>query len=93
MAIVFDPAKREATLADRGLDFADAAAVFAGVTLTLPDLRRDYGEERWQTYGLLEGCLVLLVWTARGEDRHVISMRKCHDREQAHYGEQLGRPG
>ena len=93
MAIVFDPAKRARTLAERGLDFADAATVFAGVTLTLADQRRDYGEERWQTYGLLDGRLVMLVWTARGDDRHVISMRKCNDREQAHYGEQLGRSG
>ena len=93
MAIVLDPAKRARTLAERGLDFADAATVFAGVTLTLADQRRDYGEERWQTYGLLDGRLVMLVWTARGDDRHVISMRKCNDREQAHYGEQLGRSG
>jgi hypothetical protein len=28
-----DAAKREKTLAERGLDFADAAFVFAGVTL------------------------------------------------------------
>lgn len=28
--ITFDPAKRDATLRDRGLDFADAAEVFAG---------------------------------------------------------------
>lgn len=32
MKITYDPAKREATLKDRGLDFEDAALVFAGVT-------------------------------------------------------------
>ena len=32
MAITFDPAKRARTLAERGLDFADANLVFAGVT-------------------------------------------------------------
>lgn len=30
MKVTFDPAERQATLAARGLDFADAAAVFAG---------------------------------------------------------------
>jgi uncharacterized DUF497 family protein len=30
MAITYDPAKRERTLRERGLDFEDAAAVFAG---------------------------------------------------------------
>ena len=33
MRITFDPAKRDKTLAERGLDFADAALVFAGITL------------------------------------------------------------
>ena len=33
MRITFDPAKRDKTLVERGLDFADAEIVFAGVTL------------------------------------------------------------
>ena len=53
MAITFDPAKRDKTLIERELDFADAERVFAGLTETLPDDRHDYGEPRWQTYGLL----------------------------------------
>ena len=36
MKIEFDPDKREATLKDRGLDFADAAEVFDGVTFDFP---------------------------------------------------------
>jgi uncharacterized protein len=90
MAISFDPEKRDWTLAVRGLDFAEAEEVFAGLTQTLPDTRRPYGEARFQTYGWLDGRMVMVVWTARGEDRHVISMRKCNDREQARFGEQLG---
>jgi len=35
--IAFDSAKRDKTLAEQGLDFAEAATVFAGVTLTLQD--------------------------------------------------------
>jgi uncharacterized DUF497 family protein len=82
MKITFDPAKRAATLADRGLDFLDAAEVFAGPQLTLLDDRQDYGEPRFQTYGLLKGRLVIVVWTPRGTDRHVFSMRKCNEREK-----------
>jgi len=33
MRITFDPAKRERTLAERGLDFEDASLVFEGVTV------------------------------------------------------------
>jgi uncharacterized DUF497 family protein len=77
-------------LAERGLDFEDATKVFAGLTLTLPDERQDYGEDRYQTYGLLGDRLVMVVWTPRGEDRHVFSMRKCNDREQARFQNRLG---
>jgi uncharacterized DUF497 family protein len=41
MSISFDPAKRDRTLAERGLDSADAGKVFAGPTFRLPDLRQD----------------------------------------------------
>jgi len=44
--ITFDPTKREKTLAERGLDFAAAAFVFAGVTLEIEDTRKNYGETR-----------------------------------------------
>ena len=63
--ITYDPAKRAKTLAERGLDFEDAAKVFAA-TLTLVDDRQDYGEARLQTYGLLGRHLVMVVWTPRG---------------------------
>lgn len=90
MAITFDPAKREATLLNRGLDFADAEEVFAGVVFEFHDDRADYGEERIITIGLLHGRMVVIVWTARDTDRHVISMRKANDREQRRYQDRLG---
>lgn len=53
--------------------------------LTVEDARENYGERRFQTVGFLEGRMVMVVWTPRGEDTHIISMRKCNDREQARY--------
>ena len=83
MDISFDPAKRDKTLAERGLDFADAGLVFAGVTATVQDMRRDYGEDRYITIGQLRGRRVVLVWTARGDTRRIISMRYAHASEEA----------
>jgi uncharacterized protein len=82
MQILFDPAKREKALADRGLDFADAALVFAGVTLEIEDARKNYGETRVICYGLLAGRMVVVGYTPRGADRHIFSMRKANEREQ-----------
>lgn len=85
MEISFDKRKRADTLAHRGLDFADAPQVFAGRHLTLEDDRRAYGETRFQSVGHLHGRMVMIVWTPRLGARHVISMRKCNDREQQRY--------
>lgn len=86
MKITCDPDKRARALNERGLDFHDAALVFAGRTLDVQDTRFDYGEMRVQSVGHLAGRMVMIVWTPRGDARHVISMRKCNDREQARYG-------
>jgi len=89
MKITFDPAKSARTLQERGLDFADAEEVFAGLTLDFEDDRFDYGEVRIITVGHLQGRMVIVVWTPRNDARHVISMRKANDREKARFGQQL----
>ena len=90
MEISYDPAKRAKTLAERGLNFEDAVHVFAGTTIQAVDDRKDYGEIRLQTFGMLRGRLVNVVWTQRGDIRHIISMRKCNGREEEKFGRELG---
>lgn len=90
MDITFDPDKRAKTLQERGLDFADAGLVFEEPHADIPDDRRDYGEERWITIGTLRDRMVVLVWTPRGADRRIISMRKANEREQKAWRERLG---
>lgn len=90
MAITFDPAKRDSTVKERGLDFADAEQVLKGIKFQFVDDRREYGEERITTVGLLKDRMVVVVWTKRGDDRHIISMRKANERERQKYGKHLG---
>ncbi|HMW23555.1 MAG TPA: BrnT family toxin [Burkholderiaceae bacterium] len=90
MEIEFDPAKRDRTLAERGLDFRRAAEVFAGHHFTAQDTRERYDEDRFITVGTLDGRMVLLVWTPRGPARRIISIRKANEREQARYAHHLG---
>ncbi len=90
MQVTFDPAKRDKTLADRSLDFADAAFVFGGDTVEVEDTRHDYGETRIICYGLLAGRMVVVGYTPRGADRHVFSMRKANDREKSRIAPILG---
>lgn len=92
MRITYGQAKWASNLEKHGLDFEDAAEVFADPrSTTLSDDRRDYGENRYQTFGYVSDRLVVVVWTPRGEDeRRVISMRKANAREQAHFAHRLG---
>lgn len=90
MLISFDMAKREQTLRERGLDFLDASAVFAGETATATDTRRDYGEIRFITAGFLLGRFVVIIWTPRDFSRRVISMRYGHDDERDEFFSPLG---
>jgi uncharacterized DUF497 family protein len=88
--LTFDPAKREKTLIERGLDFEDALIVFEGTTIEVEDTRKDYGERRIICFGRLEGRTVVVGYTPRGAVRHVFSMRKANEREQARLAPYFG---
>jgi len=85
MKFTWDEAKRQSNLVKHGLDFADASAVFAGITFTFEDDRFDYGEQRFITLGMLKGTVVVIAHTERGEDIRIISMRKATKNEQELY--------
>ena len=81
MRVTCDPAKRQRTLQERGLDMRRAKEIFAGYHFTRVDDRFDYGEPRFTTVGWLDSRLVVFVWTPRGTARRIVSMRHCHERE------------
>ena len=58
--------------------------------LTVPSDRE--GENRFFAIGLLNGRMVLVVWTPRDGGRQIISMMKAHESEEKLYGPRLGRP-
>ncbi|YAA59084.1 BrnT family toxin (plasmid) [Niveispirillum fermenti] len=92
VSIIFDPTKRDRTLAERGLDFADAAQFFAGLTFTMKDDRFDYGEDQFIRAGMLADRMVVIVSTAADGGRRIISMRKANEREQQRFRAALARP-
>ncbi len=84
--IEFDPAKRALTLKDRGLDFLDAPRLFEGRSLTVVDDRRNYGEDRFISYGFIGDAAIAPVWTDRDGVMRIISMRRMHLEEMRHVG-------
>ena len=63
--------------------------VFDGLTFEVEDSRRDYGETRMICFGHLADRLVVIGYTPRGAVRHIFSMRKANEREQARIGPYL----
>ncbi len=85
MEISFDPVKRAWTLAERGLDFADAGKVFSGTVFEFEDDRVAYLERRYSTIGMLEDRMVVVIWVDAEDGRRVISMRKANARERTRF--------
>lgn len=91
MQFTWDEAKRRSNLQKHRLDFADAKAVFAGLTVSIPDNRFAYDEDRFITFGLLEGEVVVIAHTERLDETRIISMRKASKHEAILYFKTFGK--
>ena len=86
MSPQFDPAKNAANIAKHGVSLADGDGVLLDpLALTVEDsIAR--GERRWQTIGVNSfGELMIVVWTNRGSDVRLISVRKPDPKERRDY--------
>ncbi len=83
----WDESKRQKNIKDHGLDFVGCEAIWDNLTITREDIRRAYGEKRLVTFGLLEGEVVVLVYTERRTGPHIISLRKAEKYEARYYFE------
>jgi hypothetical protein len=82
MVFDWDEAKSRRNLHERGFGFNYAAGIFAGPTLERQDDRRDYGEVRVQAIGRAYDDILFVVYTDRGDARHIISARRADRKER-----------
>lgn len=86
MDFEWDEAKSEACFAQRGFDFAYAAQAFFDPDRWIrADLRRSYGEDRFQLLGQIDTRVFVVVYTARSHAIRIISARKANAREVQQY--------
>ncbi len=71
MVFEWDEAKSRRTLDERGFGFEYAARIFLAPTLERPDDRREYGEVRIQAIGRVGDDILFVVYTDRGDIRHI----------------------
>ncbi|ALR19127.1 BrnT family toxin [Sphingobium baderi] len=93
----WNPLKAEANLKKHGVSFETAARAFADPFALSEQDRIEGGEQRWQTLGLVEGHLLLLMAHTVAEDDddgeyveviHIISARKADRKERRRYEEE-----
>lgn len=89
MEFEWDEAKRIFNLRNHGIDFVGIEQVFEGETVTIPDDRFDYGEERFVTFGLLDGRVVAIAHTETDEVIRIISVRKATKDEESSYFKEI----
>ncbi len=89
MLYKWDESKRLANIRKHGIDFVGCESIFRDFTVTVEDDRFDYGEQRFVTFGLLEGRVVSVVHSETPKVIRIISIRKASKREQALYFETL----
>lgn len=86
MIYEWDENKRQENIRKHGIDFRNCEEVFPGWTITIEDHRFPYHENRFLTFGLLDGHVVVIAHT---ESHHnvirIISARKANTHEQALY--------
>ncbi len=82
----WDEVKNQRNIKNHGIRFEDALKIFEGPVLTQIDNRKDYGEVRETSLGILNGMVVLMVaHTDRNGKTRLISARKATNRERRRY--------
>lgn len=87
----WDAAKAASNLAKHRVSFETATRAFADPFLLTQQDRNENGEHRWQTIGMVDGHLLLLVAHTVGEDGdgtevlRIISARKAEPKERKRY--------
>lgn len=94
----WDPAKAAINLRKHAISFDIALRVFADPFALTEQFRIEYGEQRWQTLGIVEGYLLLVVAHTVREDEEdgqpieiirIISARAADRKERRRYEQEI----
>ena len=77
----WDEPKRQENVRKHGCDFPGCERIFDGPVWVYEDRRVAYGELRLCAVGWLQGRVMHMSYTERGDDFHVISLREAEKYE------------
>lgn len=84
MNFEFDPAKSKVNQTKHGIDFEAAQALWSDEDRLVEPARSD-AEERQRLIAQFQGKLWAAIFTARGGNIRIISVRRARDNERADY--------
>jgi hypothetical protein len=89
MDFEWDENKNKSNQEKHGIDFNKAKKVFEDNNRKAsPDLRKDYGEDRWITIGKILDIIIIVVYTVRNTAYRIISARYAKKKERETYNNQ-----
>jgi uncharacterized protein len=86
MVFEWDEKKNHYNQAKHGISFAGAALVFLDpFRIEGIDDRKEYGETRYQTIGIVNNIILYVVYTQRNAHYRLISARRANQNERETY--------
>jgi uncharacterized DUF497 family protein len=89
--LTWDENKRQANIANHGVDFVGCDAIFDGPVVSWEDARQAYGEQRINLLGWLHGRVMHLTYTDDGTVMRAISLRPAEKHEVRRYVQEITR--
>jgi uncharacterized DUF497 family protein len=81
----WDESKRLSNIAKHNVDFNRVVSMFDSWVMEWPLLRRDHGEDRFASLGIVDDLIFYVVYTWPGDRRRIISARRAGRRERERY--------
>jgi uncharacterized protein len=81
----WDQEKSDLCAQERGFDFVYAAHIWAGGPVLETAARKVEGEGRALSVGMVGDLTIAVIWTARGQNRCIISARPASRKERHAY--------
>ena len=91
MEFEWDEEKNGSNLEKHGIDFETAMLIWEGPVVEKVSNRRDYGENRFVVFGMVDNRVLAVVYTWRDNRCRIISARKANRNERRAYRETLAR--
>ena len=81
----WDDNKNNQNIDKHGIDFEDAKEIWHNLVIEKPSSQNYHGELRIEAVGAIDGHIITVIYTPRGDNKRIISVRKSRENEKEAY--------